>query len=104
MATTAVSKPEEWFGIGRYAEWPHFGSCRSARRRIRDSRRNSRTEDIILRAAIASPRESTMSDRVGHAKVQRRVTPWRELTRDCSLRPGGASLLAKTGRSEQGGD
>ena len=36
--------------------------------------------------------------------VHRRVTPWRELTRDCSLRPGGASLLAKTGRSEQGGD
>ena len=34
--------------------------------------------------------------------VQRRVTPWRELTRHCSLRPGGASLQAETGRSEQG--
>ena len=38
------------------------------------------------------------------SSVHRRVTPWRELTRHCSLRPGGASLLAQMGRSEQGGD
>ena len=81
---------------------PHFCGHRSAGRWIRDSRRNSGTEDIILRAAIASPRESTTYGRVGAASVQRRVTPWRELTRHCSLRPGGASLQAETGRSEQG--
>ena len=58
----------------------------------------------VLRAAIAFPRESTAYGRVGLSEVHRRVTPWRELTRDCSLRPGGASLLAKTGRSEQDSD
>ena len=40
----------------------------------------------------------------GLTHCHRRVTPWRELTRHCSLRPGGASLLAQTLRSEQGGD
>ena len=40
----------------------------------------------------------------GLTHSHRRVTPWRELTRHCSLRPGGASLLAQTLRSEQGGD
>ena len=41
---------------------------------------------------------------MGLSSVHRRVTPWRELTRHSSLRPGGASLLAQTLRSEQGGD
>ena len=81
---------------------PHFlrrrdpGCCRH------ETRRNRRTEDIILRAPIASPRVATKWRVTGLSSVQRRVTPWRELTRHCSLRPGGASLQAETGRSEQG--
>ena len=35
-------------------------------------------------------------------KSSRRSTPWRELTSYFLLRPRGASLLAQTGRSEQG--
>ena len=55
-------------------------------------------------APTASPRVATKCRYLLLSSVHRRVTPWRELTRHCSLRPGGASLLAQTLRSEQGGD
>ena len=70
----------------------------------------------MTRDAIAARRTSS-SVRLLHLNVRAQRTadrhpdqstaesrPWRELTRHCSLRPGGASLLAQTLRSEQGGD
>ena len=97
-------KTAEMVRNGRYAGCRTSGWRHVPGRWICVPRRSGGTEDIILRAATASPRMATKSGYMGLSSVHRRVTPWRELTRDCSLRPGGASLLAKTGRSEQGGD
>ena len=50
------------------------------------------TEDGVLRAAIASQRESTtinVRGRTAPPELHRRVTPWRELTSYFLLRPGG---------------
>ena len=44
----------------------------------------------------------TATSRKGYTQSSRRSTPWRELTSYFLLRPRGASLLAQTGRSEQG--
>ena len=104
MAATAETKRVQMVHFWSICGMPTSGGRRSAGRQIRDRRRNSGTEDTILRADIASQRESTTYGRSALSSVHRRVTPWRELTRHCSLRPGGASLLAQTLRSEQGGD
>ena len=50
------------------------------------------------RCGAQVPRAGTRASRTAH----RRSTPWRELTSYFLLRPRGASLLAQTGRSEQG--
>ena len=55
-----------------------------------------------VRAAIASPRVATKWRVPALSEVQRRVTPWRELTRHCSLRPGGGRVckLKRVGPSK----
>ena len=105
ILVTVGSKPEKWFVYGR------FVGCRLVCTFAMPSRR--------LRCPPAWQAHSLLSRECAwqgdHERIEpecretvhivhRRVTPWRELTSYFLLRPGGASLLAQTGRSEQGGD